>query len=331
MHRFRNTCADCRITGFDDTVGCASRDCNGTCIECLRMADGCHCTCRDIGFEVCPTYDTITNCACADGTVETHNVLTGCWVGFVISDDLKAALLALCARECPDDTPHFTLALFGSTYSFGSHTTTTNLNCPSAVADWTPIPVAALVPDFQGAAITHGGAGGACDGGAFFLSVADLGIIFRDKPGGAPVGSVSCAQEGGCVALMMRLRTPCSTQLILCPFVGLAGADFQCDFPEECEEWSEDVTPPVLGSCEIDFSFTNIPGTCPLTCTVTFGAEAPFVLSLPGNPQNFMKVIPGCTGDGTTPYVVRVQKEWPVDCVHACSAFDSDVSTTYFG
>lgn len=329
MFRFRITCADCRDDTFDKTSGCASTDCSGTCIECLRMADGCNCTCKDIGFEVCPTFDTITNCACSDGTTETHNVLTGCWVGFVISDDLKAALLALCARVCPGDESHFTLELFGSTYDFTSHTTTTKLDCPSTVDDWTPITVAALVPDFQGAAITRDG-DGKCNGGAFFLSTTDLGVIFKDKPDGAPDGSVSCAQEGGCVAFMMRLRTPCSTQLVLCPFTGAAGADFTCQFVEECEDWSLASNPGL--TCELDFTFTHIAGTCALTETVTFGSDAPIILDFgAGSPQIFTKTIPGCTGDGTTPYVVRVQKVWDALCIHNCAAHNSDVSTTYFG
>lgn len=324
MFRFRITCADCRLPGFDDTVGCASLDCHGTCIECLRMADGCHCTCRDIGFTVCPTFETITNCACNDGTMETHDILTGAWVGFVISDELKASLLALAARGCPDD-PHFLLELYGSVYNFTSHTTTTDLNCPKTTVGWTPIEKAELVPDFQGAALVRGD-DMLCTGGAFFLTLADLGIVLNPPPEGAADGTVSCAQEGGSAALMMRIVDPCGNQLLLCPFEGVAGADFQCDFPEECEDWSVVVN--TGANCTLDFTFTHISGTCPLALTVTFGSDAPIVID--AGHHIFSKAVPGCitSGDGT-PYVVRYQRVWSVDCVHNCAAHNSDVTVTY--
>lgn len=327
MFRFRITCSDCKDATFD--VGCTG-DCTETCIECLRMPDGCTC-CADIGFHVCITYTTIENCGCTDGTTKTADVPTGCWVGFVISDTLAASLIAQATAMCPAN-PHFILELYGSTYNFDSHTTTTSIVCPKVVTDWTLLTVAALVPDFQGGAITFD-IDGKCDGGAFFLSLDDLGIISRPKPGGAPMDSVSCGQEGGCVALMMRIRTACSDlqQLALCPFPGLAGNDYTCFVaPLYCENWN--VTQNQLAGCVVTYEFTHFAGDCDLVCTVTFGAEAPVVLNLAdGAIQTFHKTIPGCPSDGGPPiiYKVRIQKVWSVDCIHACSPYDSDSTDSF--
>lgn len=324
MFRFRITCADCKDATFD--VGCTG-DCTGSCIECLRMPDGCTC-CKDIGFQVCPTYETIENCACTDGTQKAAEVLTGCWVGFVISDTLAASLIAQATQMCPSN-PHFILELYGSTYDFTSHTTTTDVFCPKSTIEWTTIEVSALVPDFQGAAITVGE--GKCNGGAFFLSADDLGIITKPLPEGAGAGTSPCGQEGGCVALLMRIVDGCGNQLALCPFAGITGADYSCFVPPlYCENWN--VTQNQLAGCELTYEFTHFAGDCNLVCTVTFGTDAPIVLDLAdGAVQTFHKTIPGCPSGGGPPvvYTVRIQKTWDAVCIHTCSPYDSDTTDSF--
>lgn len=327
MFRLKQTCTDYRSDDFDKTVDCPATGCSGSCIECFRMFDGCS-GCKDLGFEVCPTFVTIENCACTDGTKEKHNKLAGCWVGFVISDDMKAKFLAIAAADCPEHPDEYQLEFYGSTYSFGTHATTTSLNCPRDTTGWTPIPVAALVPNFQGAAITRGGDGGACDGGAFFLSVGDIGIITKPLPDGAGPDTVSCSQEGGCVAFMMRIKTACGTigQIGLCPFLGVTGTDFNCSIPPDyCDDW--DITLNLQEGCDIRLEFTHKGGECAVVCTVAVNGGAPLTLTgAPGDVVTILNTIDPCPGGTTT---IVVTKTWDPACVHECQSRNGSQTYTF--
>lgn len=247
-------CADCRLPGFDDVAGCADTDCSGDCIDCLRAASPCDCTCKSMGFASCATTTAVDDCSCTDATTEPSSIITGAWIGF--SDAPAGHTLAEMARLSCDGDATTKWRLYGTTWNFTTHRTNESMACPTT-AGLTPMTWGTGGVEVETDLAANPLA--TCTGGVAFFSVADLGIATIPTPDGT---GTDCTQEGGVEMFVAEVRDNCGNTLVICPFAGVIGARFTCQKYDRCCRWNIDLG--VLQTCD-----GATPGTALITVNAT--------------------------------------------------------------
>jgi hypothetical protein len=116
---------------------------------------------------------------------------------------------------------------------------------------------------------------------------------------------------------MARISAACNDkQIILCPFGGVVGNSTECGIPPDfCENWNHDGG--VQTGCDIELTFTHVPGECAVTITVTTPAETR-ILTLDTEIFNF-SIVPCDPGETATVTIVRT---WDPTCIHGCKSND---------
>lgn len=290
----KGTCDDCRVEGYDF-------ECDA-CIERLRMAGPCVCTCNEMLFEVAPVLQDEEECSCTTGLTEPGSYIISAWFGF---QDSMSAVMAdmrkVAALLYPSD-PRLKFRMYGS----GTGSGIPSLTCISSTDDWTPIAI-----DGAGGFVLYDPPGGSIEfdvsgqpiGGAFNISAADLGIEIEPVPGGT---GVDCAQSGGHDAFLMQITTVDDQPLALCPFNGLVGAP-ACD-RQPCCFWQYINDTPLVTSCSggeegtalitLDLELTG-DCVCAVAATITIndGVSLPTVYILSTSPRHIEHEISPCSPD----------------------------------
>lgn len=302
IFKLKRTCDCCLHPVFDVACPCRER------VERYRMSGACDCTCRTMAFKSCATTVAVDDCSCTDGTTRADSRITGAWIGF--GDAATGHTLAeIALKRCPL-APTLTYELYGTTWNFSTHATEQDMNC---LTDLTGLTLLWSGTDTPASPLSI------CDGGAIFLSAMELDIRDIATPGGT---GTECKQEGGSEMFVMRVTDGCGNLLVLCPFAGVIGAQFQCQRYDHCCHWDITfITSP--GDCEgsgaahiVVTATRTMACLCPPTATLIFdpGGTRETSYMLTGTSMIFAHDITPCTPGESVAVLLRLDYLGCEDC-----------------